>query len=438
MSLPRDLQAALEPREVEHLVDVLVSPQTGLIEQVYKTLVQPDEPPLHYFAARMGATERYITREAVRHVGGAGWTHWAGLASLMGEAAERYALWFVHHASERRAPAAALADEGADFVGPEAFHLFSPRQYGRGDFPYRPLPTDQEEIGWIQGIDLATGHPTWVPSALALLPEGLRPITTTGTACSRHPAAATLAALLELVERDALAIAWYNRLSCPPVETTMVEGLDDVLDRFFRPTRVPYHLFHLPTDLEIPAVLAVALAGQEDLAAVHVGAAAGPTLRAAVFKALLEAAQCRPYAKFLGRGSFNRADDVLSFQDHVRFWNDRTRIRDLDFLLFPARRFAVPAFREWFGCGEDVLPLIVTHLTTFGIRLIRLDITPQDLREVGLTVVRVVSPPLVDIDSAHGSRQLGQPRIYQVPVQLGYLSRPPGEEDLNPLPHPFP
>jgi ribosomal protein S12 methylthiotransferase accessory factor len=49
--------------------------------------------------------------------------------------------------------------------------------------------------------------------------------------------------------------------------------------------------------------------------------------------------------------------------------------------------------------------------------------------EVGLDVVKVAVPGL-----RHFWRRLGPGRLYDVPVELGWIDRPRSETELNPVP----
>lgn len=399
------------------LYDALVSPRFGIIRAVAKLDLEPDDVPLHYFGAAPAHTERYWTLVDMGNLGGAGWTHEAGLGSLLGEAVERYSLWSAHRLPRVRA---AYRDLDAA-IPPSAFPLFTEEQYRQPEFRY-PRPDDEDVLTWIEGRDLATGESVWVPAGITCVAK-FRPINSTGTATGWSVQEATLSALLELVERDSFTIAWYARLALAPVDLDSV-GLRDRFEELFQPTGVTYRALHLPSDIGIPIVLAVATADWSETGAVHVGAAASTNVRNATCKALLEAAQCRPFAKRLGP---LRDGEIVGFDDHVRYWNRRDRIAQLNFLFEPAD---TPRFREWADMQD-----IVATLSSKGIQTVSLDITPRDMRDLGVSVIRVVSPQLVDIDGPHAYRFLANRRIYEMPLELGLRDRP-GE--LNPLPHPFP
>ena len=53
----------------------------------------------------------------------------------------------------------------------------------------------------------------------------------------------------------------------------------------------------------------------------------------------------------------------------------------------------------------------------------------QTRPDIGLNVVKVVVPGL-----RHFWKRLGAGRLYDVPVQMGWLDKPLTEEELNPIP----
>jgi ribosomal protein S12 methylthiotransferase accessory factor len=65
------------------------------------------------------------------------------------------------------------------------------------------------------------------------------------------------------------------------------------------------------------------------------------------------------------------------------------------------------------------------------------DITTEDLRELGFYAVKTLIPEAQPLNFGP-ARYLSGPRLYQVPARLGYTGGLTGEAGLNPLPHPFP
>jgi ribosomal protein S12 methylthiotransferase accessory factor len=66
------------------------------------------------------------------------------------------------------------------------------------------------------------------------------------------------------------------------------------------------------------------------------------------------------------------------------------------------------------------------------------DVTSPDVRELGLTVTKVLAPELCALDVPHAARFLGGRRLYEAAAALGMRGDCLRETDVNPDPHPFP
>jgi hypothetical protein len=60
------------------------------------------------------------------------------------------------------------------------------------------------------------------------------------------------------------------------------------------------------------------------------------------------------------------------------------------------------------------------------------------MREVGLSVARVLSPQLCPLDVIHLARFLGPKRLFHAAHELGLRDEPLTLETVNHDPHPFP
>jgi hypothetical protein len=65
------------------------------------------------------------------------------------------------------------------------------------------------------------------------------------------------------------------------------------------------------------------------------------------------------------------------------------------------------------------------------------DITPVDMRNIGLSAVKVFVTGLQPLYFGNDPR-LSLQRLMAVPVRLGYRSKPSSVFEMNPLPHPLP
>lgn len=406
-------------------LESLVSPYVGVVRGVQEVLAGPQDVRL----ASMWCETAHV---GFRHTGGgSGTTAREARAAAIGEAVERYSACL---ADPDRLVVATARNLGPRAVDPERFSLFTAEQYARRGFPYVPFTRDTE-LAWIDGRSLPDGEPAWLPAQLVhLAPVRDEPAicraTSSGLACHTDAGTATLTALLELLERDAFMITWNARLSWPRLDWRGDAALEEFARVRLRPTGLQAHAIDLSAFWEIPCVLGVARSTTPGDAPVGVGAAAATTIERAVVKALDEATRVRSWAHALRRAGAPAPAAIHDFDDHVRFYAEPRNASRTHFLDASREKRHV----------RDVPSLERPHLDALCARLARrsvsayaVDVTSPDVREAGLTVVRVVAPELCPLDVEHDARLLGGRRLYEEPVRLGF-----GRRRLNPDPHPFP
>jgi ribosomal protein S12 methylthiotransferase accessory factor len=353
---------------------------------------------------------------------GRGRTPDAAFRSCVGEALERYSLIYRgDEALVRR------SYDAAAMLHPDEIQLFSDAQYARrGEWnasadelfwvPERFDPTIDAD--WMAAFPLSHGgEPLFVPAACCLMWYQFRPgepefarADTIGCAAGPSVEAAIAGALLEWVERDALAIWWDNRLRRPGV---LLESFDypellAVADGLATIGRT-LTLLDCTTDLGIPAYVAVAARtdGSEPL----IGAAADLDARTAAYRAASEAGQVWYEVQRSGRLSEPMRDWLLhETTERQPFLQP---LHDVEAPALPAKTTSHDVWRE-----------IVGRLQPAGLDAWVVDHSRSD---VALRVVRCIVPGL-----RHVWNRRAPGRLYDVPVAMGWLSSPTPEDQLNP------
>jgi len=404
-----------------------VSPYVGVVRGLQDGLAAPDD-------ARLAAAWCESAHPHALTGGGSGRTADEARAAAIGEAVERYSASLP---DPDRLVVGSARELGARAVDPAPFALFSERQYASPGFPYvRFAP--ETRLAWIDGVALPGEEPVLVPAQLVHLSgfEDEPPLcrtTSSGLACHTDAESATLAALLELLERDAFMLTWKARLAWPMLEWSGHDELEAFEREFLRPTGLRWRAVDLSAFWRIPIVAAVVRGGE----LLGVGAAAATTVERAVRKALDEAARVRTWAQALRRSGVTAppADDVVELDDHVRFYSDPANAARVGFLDESLARRRVEHVRP---VSAPPIETICGKLALRGITAYAVDVTSADVRDAGLHVVRVVAPELCALDVEHSARLLGGRRLYEEPLRLGRAIRVLTEDDLNPDPHPFP
>jgi ribosomal protein S12 methylthiotransferase accessory factor len=424
-----------------------VSPYTGIVRSLEESLHLPFEPPLFRFACEVGRGDVVLgsSLDHLSGMGGAGLTRAEAASAAVGEALERYSATFVPHEDLILATAGELGDEA---VAPGRFALFSDLQYATRGFPFEPF-TNDTRIPWIRGFALPEGRAAWLPAELVFLGDVVHRdaarigyATSSGMACSETVTTALARALCELLERDAFMIAWANQLSLPLIDWSADPHLCELERRFFAPTGLDYAAVDLSAFHRLPTVLGVVRASSGHAGALGVGAGTSATIERAVWKGLSEAFASRSAGAKLtlldpARSYGEAGERVVSFEDHIAYYADHHRAAAAAFLDSSRDRAPVAGIPLLPGdTPAEHLRALCERVEAAGSNAYAADVTSPDVRELGLTVMKVIAPELCPLDVPHEARFLGGPRLYGAAAELGL--RPGPLAVVNPEPHPFP
>jgi ribosomal protein S12 methylthiotransferase accessory factor len=382
--------------------------------------------------------------------------------AALGEAVERYCGNLVP-GDLPVSSYSALRARGVDALAPADFALYSDRQYATPGFPFVPF-TDDLDIAWTRGADLATGDPVLVPASLVYLnfhrggyatQPPTNALSYAGIATGGTVEEARRSALEELFERDASTLWWASG-----APATRIADAERVTDAFADPAtdRCEIRLFHVPGEFAVPVLAAFITDAGRDLIAFGTACRADPV--EAATKAVVEAFAVLELtaelvdehselwqamgAGMLGEHVFKpyRADRAYrqDFRDDLRDLVDLPAVAQL--YLDPAMR-GVPLDRLRAAepaASLDTLPHCtpedyVPMLSASGLRAVAVDVTTSDVAAAGLHVVRVVVPGLYGNAPAAFPYRGGQ-RLYRVPVEQGWVSGPLTEDRLvrDPVP----
>ena len=410
-----------------------VSPLTGVVSRLER--IEADLPlNTNYVAKHNFSAPAKSIYELRGGVGGAsfgkGSTAEQGEASALMESIERYS--GVFQGDEIRTTRRFTDFPPGDAIPANEVLLYSEGQYQRGvapvvsmyDTPLTPTLFDPSaEIEWSPVWSLRDKRFKYLPtSILYFFYRGSVACSadSNGCAAGNTREEAIVQGFLELVERDAYAIWWYNRLRRPAVD---LERFDDayVRELHSRLTEQGRRLWVLDitSDLGIPSFVAVTHWMQDGKENIEFGSGSHFDARIAMLRTLTELNQ------FLSLGLMGGGTGEKSSLDGMT----PLCLADHPFLT-PSDGPAVrPEFDTKFGhrpTNEQVIACVrlVEH---HGLDFLVLDQTRPD---VETPVVRVIVPGL-----RHFYRRFAPGRLYDVPVKLGLIDRPLEENELNPI-HP--
>ncbi|MCO1574612.1 YcaO-like family protein [Crossiella sp. SN42] len=435
--------------ESERVMSAFLSPAVGIVRRLYERMHDMDE--LYAFSTGGEACDARMLVGTMtnRSNGGCGTSRLSARLGAIGETVERYSGAWVPFEQLRHGSYRELTARGLVCVSPAEFTPFADWQYAREGAPFVPFGEDTP-LPWAEGRRLADGALVQVPAQLVYLRADLMDVnpvgypTSNGLAYGSTVDEALVSGILELVERDAVMITWYQRLSMPLVAVESDPDLAEFFHRHVRPAGIEVSAVDLSTVSGVPTVLAVVRNRSSPLAPLGLGAAAGATPLRAVTKAVCEAVSTRGWVVFKQRdgqvvdphGDFD--ETVRTFDDHISLYAHPTHIPATEFLDGSRRRSDLadlPALPDDTpGVLRDAL---VDRLRRQGVDLIAVNVTSPDVAEAGGHVVKVFSPQLQPLDCGYRRRFLGTRRLRELPVRLG-LRTPAQAAELNPLPHPFP
>ncbi len=385
-----------------------VSPITGVVPFIRRVDTELNTSAHVYTALhrRSGAAGKGVTESEAK-------------AACLGEAIERYSSSFQGDEIQIRAR---MADQ-SNTVSPASLLHFSDRQYRdrevwnkhHGVFQWVPEPFDtSSEINWTPVWSLTCQQTRYLPTAFCYLRypgEDRRFFAADSNGCASGNTLeeAILQGLLELIERDSFALWWYTRARRPGVDLHSFE------ERFSVNGRTA-HVLDITSDLGIPAF--VAISAFNDGGEIVFGSGAGLLPRIAVRRAVCELNQMLETVLAPGEADTD-----------IRRWLQSETLANHPYLVPDSEcRKSLSDYIDL--SDQDILKditMCVEILRRRGMETLVLDMTRSD---IGFPAVRVIVPGL-----RHFWARLAPGRLYDVPVELGWITRRLDEDELNPIPY---
>ncbi|MGH3467697.1 MAG: TOMM precursor leader peptide-binding protein, partial [Thermocrispum sp.] len=417
----------------------LVSPVTGVIKDIERDARGPALLNAYRSGPNLALTAqgtsglRGLRRSLRAHSSGKGTTAIEAKTGALAEAVERYSATF--HGDEEMVTAS-MRSLGDQVIDPRDVMLFDELQYadravwnaGHGPFQRVPEPFDPDRsIPWTPVWSLRDRRQRYLPTGLLYpgAPAALRTgvgADSNGNAAGTSLVDAVLQGALELVERDSVALWWYNRSPVPEVDLTAfgdpwIAEVQTVYAALGRDVWV----LDLTADLGVPAMVAVSR--RTDAGPEHIlfGCGAHIDPRIALRRALTEINQLLPAVLDGDVGQFDDPD--------ARLWFETATVINQPYLLpDPAQDARKPAHYSWTQ-NEDILADVEGLVATLAARGLDVLVLDQTRPDIELPVVKVVVPGL-----RHFWARFAPGRLFDVAVQLGRQHSPTRYADLNPIP----
>ena len=405
-----------------------VSPLTGVVTRLER--IEVDLPMNTNFFAHHNFSAPAQSVDQLRSglSGGSfgkGSTAEQGEASALMESIERYS--GIFQGDEIR-----TARRFTDFDSGEAIHPNDVQLFSDAQFQSRLIESPDDSHPVPEPFDPSTKtewSPVWslrdkrfkhLPTGLLYFFYGGFHTDSNGCAAGNTREEAIVQGFLELVERDAYAIWWYNRLQRAELDLSQFDDsyIRDLQTQFADAGRRLWVL-DVTSDLGIPTYVSVMHWMQNGHENIEFGSGAHFDRRIALLRSLTELTQFMSIG-MMGGGSGEKPSldgtNPLRLEDHP--------------FLIPSDNPVVPPAPgiEVHDNTRDQVNACVEIATRAGYDFLVLDQTRPDVQ---VPVARVLVPGL-----RHFYRRFAPGRLYDVPVKLGLLDRPRPESEHTPfLPH---
>jgi len=363
-------------------------------------------------------------------------------ASALCEAIERYS-------GERTGAEVVVTDSfgemrkrfGTDVIHPNQVMLFSTRQLAERDAwnkkksKFNRVPESLDEtvpIEWTPVWSLTHARHKYLPTQLLFYQSKASANCdsfysvgcSNGNASGNNLEEAVLQGFCELVERDAVALWWYNRLRKPGVAIASFcePYLLDLIGSYKARGREAWAL-DIASDLGIPAFAAVSSRRDAPEERILFGLGCHLDPRIALQRAFAEMNQ------MLGLAEVGDPAIVAIEDEETVSWLKNATLANQPYMK-PDETIAPKRLEDYPRLfSGDLLDDIRLCRRAVEERVMEMLVLDQTRPEINMPVVKVIVPGL-----RHFWARFAPGRLYDVPVQMGWQKKALREEDLNPIP----
>ena len=374
------------------------------------------------------------------------------------EMLERYASIVPHTKPELAGSFRELVKAGYRMVSPEQLSMNTvsdevKEQYGFDTY------SDDKSYRWRRVVNLADGLDYYLPEQVmyydAQMVSGEKRFmyeTSNGCAMGGTYEEAVVYAMLELVERDAFMMHWYNRIAPKQLDITGVKNdyLRDVV-RYMTCIGYEIRVMDITMETGIPAIWVAAIdRNYHGKMKCYNAAGAHINPEKALEGALVEVAtSIGIYDRMIRSGRLDEQleklkghpEAVVGIEDHVFFYALEENFHNIEpYYLNEQKVDFTERFRDWYG-REDRTFTLEQFAERF--RKYHRDVYVGVLeskvnRELGLWCVKAVVPSMLTMTFGVKNQRLNLDRIRKGAVAAGIADREIPEEEINVTPHPFP
>lgn len=331
----------------------------------------------------------------------------------------------------------AAYNELQNAIRPEGIISYHAEQYKRKEFTPEPFCVNQKYF-WKKAMNITQGREVYVLADCIYFPYS--PVTprytyanSSGAAAHYDYGEAIKNATLELVERDAFMIVWLNQIRMPKISRNSLP--ESIIKRINALHKVGFRVVVKSFTLDLAPVVFV-FAQSEDLPLTTCAACSTFDAEEALDHALMEVEAAVFCGLTSNSGKRIKPEEVRYTEDHGYLYHQRDYFRKADFLsagrkIISLKEIENGAPRDW----EELM----ARLDNIGRSLIVVDLAiPKEINpSEKLHIVKTFIPGVIPMSFGYGLEPCGMDRVYNLPFQMGYLSRRLSYSELSKHPHPY-
>lgn len=423
-----------DERLVPHQYRRLLGRKTGLVNSLYRIVPNRGDPNVHLTVPNITDLSVLLDedREFDLSVGGKSDSIGTSFRRAIGETVERYAM---HTAPQSDAFVHGSYADLSETHSLVPFGYLTAFGQDEPDHEYLGHFTRTDDAYWIPATDLLDGERVLVPAEMVWGTAGSTGeprkfvSTSNGAAAGPTMADALVNALYEAIERDAFMRTWCTQTQPRRIGLAEFPELRALEAELVPNRNLTVVLFELPSPLDVHVVGSALVNERDEFPKFMMGASASLSFRTALRDAIAECAQGWPYlhteAVMCDVDGLSIDDDITSLDENALLYAAPENFHLVEFLV-SGDRFDPSSTADTEhepGDPAETLERLLSSLADAPFTPLALDITPDDIRDVGVDVAKVYVPELVP---------------FSLPSYLPACHPALDDETVTDLPHPFP
>lgn len=425
---------------LKDIIPHLVNEDHGIVKYIEEWPRKNHFSDFFYYKAILGNTGIQGNQMSFPTAGGVAIDRDRALAKAIGESIERYCS--AIYATESLFYGSYL--DFSDALHPNGLKLYLNNQFEQEDFTLVPF-TESSIIYWSSAIRLSTQKYIKIPSSLVYCPylvdkeKGeLRHFETISTGLASHITfeRAAINGILEVVERDAFMCFWMMQLNLPKVNLSSLNPRHLLAIEKHRKAGYSIDIRVLTSDAGIPTIILIMQGHTSSTVPLVLASATCLDPSDAILKGLEELSLMERFT----HGRKAKLDpsqpviekEVISLFSHVDFWLNPNR----ELPTFLTEKTEAMDLCELSNIQSldpnNDLANLVKKIESTDHEIYISDVTTEDIRPLGMTVVRAVISGYLPLNKRNSAQPLGAERL-QKEMQRRRIT----SDQLNPLPHPF-